>query len=178
MSTPSSSQFAGLTQGSLPLGKYNQKFFSLQSKLKTSDAEACSFYKIGLNKLLQEFLVHHKLPNELESLIREVVKWNQRYISSKTHPPSNLSPEVWSFVPDKVLLSSTPPPGTEPKAGGGFHLTAKEVLRRRSNNIFSYCGSKDHLLPAYPLSKRSPLSKRPSLSPRFPLATLTSHLLS
>ncbi|KAJ9055503.1 hypothetical protein DSO57_1003204 [Entomophthora muscae] len=131
-SAPSASQFAGLTQGLFPLGKYNWKFCSLQSILQASDAEACSFYKIGLNKLLQEFLIHHDLPDKLEPLIREVVKWNQRYLSSKTHPSSNLSPAAWLFVPEKVPLSSTPPPGTEPKAGGGFCLTAKEVLRRRN----------------------------------------------
>ncbi|KAJ9074151.1 hypothetical protein DSO57_1009230 [Entomophthora muscae] len=115
---PSASWFAGLAQGSLPLSKYNQKFCSLQSRLQASDAESCSFYKIGLKKLLQEFLVHHNLPNELEPLIREVAKWNQRYLSSKTHPSSNMSPAACLFVPDKVPLSSTPPPGTKSKAGG------------------------------------------------------------
>ncbi|KAJ9057196.1 retrotransposon-like protein 1 [Entomophthora muscae] len=103
LSNLSASQFAGLTQGSLPLGKYNQKFCSLQSRLQASDAEACSFYKIGLNRLLQEFLVHHNLPNELEPLIREVVKWNQRYLSSKKHPHSNLFPAARLFVTDKPL---------------------------------------------------------------------------
>ncbi|KAJ9074533.1 hypothetical protein DSO57_1005556 [Entomophthora muscae] len=125
-STPSSSCFAGLTQGLLLLGEYNWKFFSLQSRLQASDAEACSFYKIGLNRLLQEFLVHHNLPDKLEPLIREVVKWNQKYLSLKTHPSSNLSPAAWLFVPDKVPLSSTPPPDTKPKSGGGFCLTAEE----------------------------------------------------
>ncbi|KAJ9052591.1 Retrotransposon-derived protein peg10 [Entomophthora muscae] len=133
LSTSSASWFAGLTQA--------------------SDAEACSFYKIGLNRLLQEFLVHHNLPDKLEPLIREVVKWNQKYLSLKTHSPSNLSPAARLFIPDKAPLSSTPPPGTKPKSGGGFCLTAKEVLRRRNNNLCSYCGSKDHLLPACPLSK-------------------------
>ncbi|KAJ9061199.1 Retrotransposon-derived protein peg10 [Entomophthora muscae] len=103
------------------------------SQLQASDAEACSFYKIGLNKLLQEFLIHHKLTDELEPLIREVVP-----------------------------LSSTPPPGTKPKAGGGFCLTSKEVLRRRNNKLCSYCGSKDHLLLACPLSKCSPLINKTS----------------
>ncbi|KAJ9059121.1 Retrotransposon-derived protein peg10 [Entomophthora muscae] len=156
LSTPSVSWFAGLTQGSLLLGKYNQKFCSLQSRLQASDDEACRFYKIVLNRLLQEFLVHHNLPDKLESLIREVVKWNWKYLSSKTHSPFNLSPTAWLFIPDKVLLSSTPPPGTEPKSGGGFCLTAKEVLRRSNNKLCSYCGSKDHLLPPCPLSKRPP----------------------
>ncbi|KAJ9050689.1 Retrotransposon-derived protein peg10 [Entomophthora muscae] len=162
LSTPSASCFAGLTQGLLPLGKYNQKFCSLQSRLQASDAEACSFYKIGLNRLLQEFLVHHNLPDKLEPLIREVVKWNQKYLSSKTHPSSNLSPEAQLFVPDKVLFSSTPPPGTKPKSGGGFCLTAKEVLRIRNNNLCFYCGSKDHLLPVCPLSKCSPFVNKTS----------------
>ncbi|KAJ9078363.1 hypothetical protein DSO57_1007398 [Entomophthora muscae] len=135
--TPSAFHFAGLTQGLLPLGKYNWKFCSLQSRLQASDAEACSFYKLGLNRLLQEFLVHHNLSNKLEPLIREVVKWNQKYLSSKTPPSSNLSPEAWLFVPDKVPLPSNPPPGTEPKSGGGFRLTAEEVLRRRNNNLCS-----------------------------------------
>ncbi|KAJ9054919.1 Retrotransposon-derived protein peg10 [Entomophthora muscae] len=161
-STPSASWFEGLTQGSLPLGKYNQKFCSLQSRLQASDTEACSFYKIGLNRLLQEFFVHHNLHDKLEPLIREVVKWNWKYLSLKTHPPSNLSPSAWLFITDKALLSSTPPPVTKPKSGGGFCLTAKEVLRRRNNNLCSYCGSKDHLLPACPLSKRSPFVNKTS----------------
>ncbi|KAJ9061418.1 hypothetical protein DSO57_1020909 [Entomophthora muscae] len=162
LSTPSASQFAGLTQGSLPLGKYNWKFCSLQSRLQASDAEACIFYKIGLSRLLQEFLVHHNLPDKLEPLIREVVKWNWKYLSSKTHPPSNLSPAAWLFIPDKALLSSTPPPGTKPKSGGGFCFAAGEVLRRRNNNLCSYCGSKDHLLPACHLSKCSPFVNKTS----------------
>ncbi|KAJ9074970.1 hypothetical protein DSO57_1000913 [Entomophthora muscae] len=161
-STPSASRFAGLTQGSLPLGKYNWKFCSLQSRLQASDAEAYSFYKIGLNRLLQEFLVHHNLPDRLEPLIREVFKWNQKYLSSKTHSPSNLSLTARLFIPDKALLSSTPPPGTVPKSGGGFCLTAEEVLRRRNNNLCSYCGSKDHLLPVCPLFKRPPFVNKTS----------------
>ncbi|KAJ9084372.1 Retrotransposon-derived protein peg10 [Entomophthora muscae] len=159
-STPSVSWFAGLTQGSLPLGKYNQKFCSLQSRLQASDSEACSFYKIGLNRLLHTILVHYNLPKELEPLIREVVKWNQKYLSLKTHSPSNLTPTVWSFIPDKGSFSPTPPPGTKPKSGGGFCLTAEEVLRRRNNNICYYYGSKDHLLPACPLSKRPPFANK------------------
>ncbi|KAJ9049724.1 Retrotransposon-derived protein peg10 [Entomophthora muscae] len=119
-------------------------------------------YKPLTLRLLQEFLVHHNFPDKLEPLIREVVKWNQKYLSLKTHPSSNLSPAAWLFVPDKVPLSSTPPPGTEPKSGGGFCLTAKEVLRRRNNNLCSYCGSKDHLLPACPLSKCSPFVNKTS----------------
>ncbi|KAJ9057721.1 hypothetical protein DSO57_1019938 [Entomophthora muscae] len=121
LSTPSASQFSGLTQGSLSLGKYNRKFCSLQSRLPASGSEACSFYKIGLNRLLQEFLIHYDLPEKIEPLIREL-----------------------------------------PKSGGGFFLTAKEVLRRRNNNLCSYCGSKDHLLPACPLSKHSPLVNKTS----------------
>ncbi|KAJ9059116.1 Retrotransposon-derived protein peg10, partial [Entomophthora muscae] len=148
LSTPSASWFAGLTQGSLPLGKYNWKFCSLQSRLQVSDAE--------------EFLVHHNLPDKLEPLIREVVKWNWKYLSSKTYSPSNLSPTAWLFIPDKALLSSTPPPGTKPKSGGGFCLTAEEVLRRRNNNLCFYCGSKDHLLLACPLSKHSPFVNKTS----------------
>ncbi|KAJ9080944.1 hypothetical protein DSO57_1019611 [Entomophthora muscae] len=132
-----------------------RSFCSLQSRLQASDAEACSFYKIGLNRLLQEFLVHHNLPNKLEPLIREVLKWNWKYLFLKTHSPSNLSPAARLFVPDKALLSSNPPPGTKPKSGGGFCLTAEEVLRRRNINLCSYCGSKDHFLPACPLSKCS-----------------------
>ncbi|KAJ9062398.1 Retrotransposon-derived protein peg10 [Entomophthora muscae] len=144
LSTPSTSWFSGLTRGLLPLGKYNWKFFSLQSRLQASDAEACSFYKIGLKRLLQNLLS--------EKWLSETVK----YLSSKTHPSSNLFPAAQLFVPDKVLLSSTPPPGTKPKSGGGFCLTAKEVLRRRNNNLCFYCGSKDHLLTACPLSKHPP----------------------
>ncbi|KAJ9087738.1 hypothetical protein DSO57_1030258 [Entomophthora muscae] len=113
---------------------------------------------MGLNRLLQELLVHHNLPDKLEPLIRE----NWKYLSLKTHPPSNLSPAAWLFIPDKALLSSTPPPGTKPKSGGGFCLTAKEVLRIRNNNLCSYCGSKDLLLPASPLFKRSPFVNKTS----------------
>ncbi|KAJ9074030.1 Retrotransposon-derived protein peg10, partial [Entomophthora muscae] len=137
-------------------------FCSLQSRLQASDAEACSFSKLGFNRLLQEFLVHYNLPNKLEPLIREVVKWNQKYLSSKASSSSNLSPAAWLFVPDKVLLPSNPPPGTEPKSGRGFCFTAKEVLKRRNINLCSYCGSKDHLLPACPLSKRSPFVNKTS----------------
>ncbi|KAJ9070455.1 Retrotransposon-derived protein peg10 [Entomophthora muscae] len=114
--------------------------YATQSKLQASDAEACSFYKIGLNNLLQEFLVHNNLPNELKPL----------YQRAKL------------FVPDKVPFTSTPPPGTKPKTGGGFCLTAEEVLRRRKNNLCYYCGSKDHLLPACPLSKCSPVANKTS----------------
>ncbi|KAJ9056964.1 hypothetical protein DSO57_1026913, partial [Entomophthora muscae] len=131
---------------------------SHKSRLQASDAEACSFYKIGLNRLLQEFLVHHDLPNKLEPLIREVVKWNQKYLLSKTHPSSNLFPAAWLFVPDKTPPSSMPPPGTKTKSGG------------RNNNLCSYYGSKDHLLPAFPLSKLSPFVNKTS--------TLTSISLS
>ncbi|KAJ9088425.1 hypothetical protein DSO57_1023342 [Entomophthora muscae] len=159
------------TEIGLALTQYaTQKFCSLQSRLQASDSEACSFYKIGLKKLLQEFLVHHNLPDKLEPLIREVVKWNQIYLSLKTHPSSSLSPAACLFVPDKVPLSSTPPPGIKPKAGGGFCLTAKEFLRRRNNKLCFYYGSKDHLLSSFPLSKCSPLVNKTS--------TLTSLSLS
>ncbi|KAJ9089215.1 hypothetical protein DSO57_1015149 [Entomophthora muscae] len=84
---------------------------------------------------------------------------------TRSHPlPLLLSLQVSHklFVPDKAFLSSTPPPGTEPKSGGGFYLTAEVVLRRRNNNLCSYCGSKDHLLPACPLSKPSPFVNKTS----------------
>ncbi|KAJ9061319.1 hypothetical protein DSO57_1021779 [Entomophthora muscae] len=48
------------------------------------------------------------------------------------------------------------------KVWGRFCLTAKEVLRRRNNNLCSYCGLKDHLLPACPLSKCSPFVNKTS----------------
>ncbi|KAJ9076188.1 hypothetical protein DSO57_1028591 [Entomophthora muscae] len=111
---------------------------SHKSRLQASDAEACRFYKIGLNRLLQKFLVHHNLPDKLEPLIREL------------------------FIPDKALLSSNSPPGTKPKSGRGFCLTAKKVLRRRNNNLCSYCGSNNHLLPACPLSKHPPFVNKTS----------------
>ncbi|KAJ9088881.1 hypothetical protein DSO57_1018581 [Entomophthora muscae] len=99
---------------------------------------------------------------ELEPLIREVVKWNQKYLSSKTPLSSNLFPAAWLFVSDKIPLPSNPPPGTEPKSGEGFRLTAEKVLRRRNNNLCSYCESKDHLLPVFPLSKCSPFVSKTS----------------
>ncbi|KAJ9079057.1 hypothetical protein DSO57_1039465, partial [Entomophthora muscae] len=120
-----------LTQGSFPLGKYNQKFCCLQSRLQAFDVKACSFYKIGLKKLIQEFLVHHKLPDELEPLIREVVKWNQRYLSSKTHPPSNLSPAAWLFLPDKVPLSSTPHLAPSQRLEEVFTATARSPQKKK-----------------------------------------------
>ncbi|KAJ9082961.1 hypothetical protein DSO57_1039493, partial [Entomophthora muscae] len=158
-------------------GEDKESYNLSSSWFAASDAEACSFYKIGLNKLLQEFSIHENLPDEYEPHIREVVKWNKRYLSSKTHPPFNLSPAVQLFVPGKVPLSLTPPPGIKPKAGGGFLLTAKKVLRRRNNNLCSYCGSNDDLLPAFPLSKRSPLVNKTStltlLSLRYTFKSLT-----
>ncbi|KAJ9085966.1 Retrotransposon-derived protein peg10 [Entomophthora muscae] len=164
LSTHSTFQLLGLIQRLIPRDEYNQKFCSLQSRLQASDAKACSFYKIGLNKLLQECLVHHNFPDKLEPLIREVIleAWLQQYLSLKTQSLYNLSPAAQLFVPDKVPLSSTPPPGTKPKAGRGFCLTAEKVLRRRNNNFCSYCGSKDHLLPACPLSKCSPVVNKTS----------------
>ncbi|KAJ9086553.1 Retrotransposon-derived protein peg10 [Entomophthora muscae] len=141
-STPSASCFAGLTQGLLPLREYNRKFCSLQSRLHASDAEACSFYKIGLNRLLQEFLVHHNLPNELEPLIREVVN----LVVCNRQGTAFFNPSTWH----------------QAKVWGRFCLTAKEVLRRRNNNLFSHCGSKDHLLPACPISKYFPFINKTS----------------
>ncbi|KAJ9079580.1 hypothetical protein DSO57_1034029, partial [Entomophthora muscae] len=99
---------------------------------------------------------------QTKPLIREVFKWNQKYLSSQTPPSSNLSPAAQLFVPDKVPLPSNPLSCTKPKSGGGFCLTAKEVLRRRNNNLCSYCGSKNHLLPACPLSKCSPYVNKTS----------------
>ncbi|KAJ9065521.1 hypothetical protein DSO57_1018678 [Entomophthora muscae] len=136
---------------------------SVHSYLSLEKTRSCLLpLLLGLNRLLQEFLVHHNLPEELEPLIREVVKWNWKYLSLKTHLPSNLSPTACLFIPDKALLSSTPPPGTKPKSGGGFCLTAEKVLRRRNNNLCSYYVSKDHLLPASPLSKCSLFANKTS----------------
>ncbi|KAJ9054990.1 hypothetical protein DSO57_1008875 [Entomophthora muscae] len=176
-STPSASWFAGLTQRLLPLGKYNRKFFSLQSRLQASDAEACSFYKIGLNRLLQEFLVHHNLPNKLEPLIREVVKWNQKYLSLKTHPFSNLSPATQSFVPDKVPPSSISPPGTEPKSGG-FALLPRRSLEEGTTTSAPTVDQRTTFYQPTLSPNVPPLSTRPLLLLLFPLVTLPSHLLS
>ncbi|KAJ9070690.1 hypothetical protein DSO57_1005217 [Entomophthora muscae] len=151
---PSSSCFSGLVQGSLPLRKYNWKFCSLQSRLQASDAEACSFNKIGLNPSLQDFLVHHKIPEKLDSLIKEVVKWNWKYFLTNSSSTSKLSPNAKTFS-SKTTTLPTPPPGTEPRHGGGFFLTSEEIFRRRTNNLCSYFGSKDHLLALCPLSKQS-----------------------
>ncbi|KAJ9065943.1 hypothetical protein DSO57_1014563 [Entomophthora muscae] len=111
LSTSSASWFAGPTQGLLPLGKYNWKFYSLQSRLQASDTEACSFYKIGLNRLLHLVVFTRK-------------------------GPTLFNPSTWH--------------------------QAKVWDRRRNNNFCSYCGSKDHLLPACPLSKCSPFVNKTS----------------
>ncbi|KAJ9077493.1 hypothetical protein DSO57_1016270 [Entomophthora muscae] len=65
-----------------------------------------------------------------------------------------LSPNAKTFS-SKTTTLPAPPPGTEPRPGGGFCLTSEEIFRRRTNNLCSYCGSKDHLLALYPLSKQS-----------------------
>ncbi|KAJ9073966.1 hypothetical protein DSO57_1010946 [Entomophthora muscae] len=75
------------------------------------------------------------------------------------------------LIREVVPLFPTPPPGTKPKAEGGFFLTAKEVLRTRNNSLFSYCGSKDHLLPAFPLSKCSSLVNKTSTLTLLSLST-------
>ncbi|KAJ9073088.1 hypothetical protein DSO57_1020247 [Entomophthora muscae] len=131
--TPSSSHFSGLVQGSLPLREYNCKFFLLQSRLQASETEACSFYKIGLNPSIQDFLVHHKLPDKLDSLIKEAIKWNWKYLLTKSSSTSKLSPNAKTS--SKMTALHAPPPGTEPRAGGGFCFTSEEILRRRTNNL-------------------------------------------
>ncbi|KAJ9049308.1 hypothetical protein DSO57_1025907 [Entomophthora muscae] len=130
------------------------------SRLQASDAEACSFYKLGLNRLLQEFLVHHNLPNKIEPLTREVIKWNQKYLSSKT-PSSNLSPAACLFVPDKVPLPSNPPPGTEPKSGGGSALLPRKSLEE---GTITFAPTVDQRIISY----------QPALSPSSSTLTLLS----
>ncbi|KAJ9066667.1 hypothetical protein DSO57_1007472 [Entomophthora muscae] len=133
----------------LPLKEYNLKFCSLQSRLQDSDAEAC---------------IHYKLPDKLDSLIKEVIKWNWKYIFTKYSYTSKLSPNAKTFS-SKTTTLPAPPPGTEPRPGGGFCLTSEEILRRRTNNLCSYCGSKDHLLALCPLFKQSsPVTSSTSLN--------------
>ncbi|KAJ9083790.1 hypothetical protein DSO57_1031155 [Entomophthora muscae] len=177
LSTSSASWFAGLTQGLLPLGKYNWKFYSLQSRLQASDAKACSFYKIGLNRLLQEFLVHHNLHDKLEPLIREVVKWNQKYLSSKTHSPSNLSPAAQSFVPDKALLSSTPHLALSQSLGEVFALLLRKSLKEGTTTSALTVDQRIIFYQPVLSPNVPPLPTRPPLLLCCPSTTLPSHLL-
>ncbi|KAJ9065731.1 hypothetical protein DSO57_1016472 [Entomophthora muscae] len=127
LASPLSSCFSGLVQGSLPLRECNQKFYSLHSRLQASDAEACSLYKIGLNPSLQDFLVHYKLPDKLDSLIKEAVKWNQKYLLTKYSSTCKLSPNAKIFS-SKTANLPAPPPGTDPRPGGGFILPQRRSL--------------------------------------------------
>ncbi|KAJ9060067.1 hypothetical protein DSO57_1034837, partial [Entomophthora muscae] len=176
-STPSASCFAGLTQGLLPLGKYNQKFCSLQSRLQASDPEACSFYNLGLNRLLQEFLVHHNLPDKLEPLIREVVKWNQKYLSSKTPPSSNLSPAAWSLYQTRYHFLQTLHLALSQSLGEVSALILRKSLEE---GTITFASTMDQRIISYqpsPSPSVPPLSTRAPLSLCFPLSTLPSHLL-
>ncbi|KAJ9087139.1 hypothetical protein DSO57_1036220 [Entomophthora muscae] len=113
---------------------------------------------------LLSFSVHHKIPDKLDSLIKEVVKWNQKYLLTKSSSISKLSPNAKTFS-SKTTTLLAPPPGTEPRPRGGFCLTSEEILGRRTNNLCSYCRSKDHLMALCPLSKQSnPVTSSTSLN--------------
>ncbi|KAJ9083072.1 hypothetical protein DSO57_1038361, partial [Entomophthora muscae] len=113
-STSSVPQFAGLTRFSSTC-KYNQKFCSLQSRLQASDTEACN----RSQQIAPGIFIHHNLPKELEPLIREVVKWNWKYLSSKTHSPlTYLLPRL--FIPDQGLTLSNPSTWHRAKVWGRF----------------------------------------------------------
>ncbi|KAJ9078749.1 hypothetical protein DSO57_1003607 [Entomophthora muscae] len=178
LSTPSASWFAGLTQGSLLLGKYNWRFLSLQSRLQASDTEAYSFNKIGLNRLLQEFLVYHNLPDKLEPLIREVVKWNWQYLSLKTHSPSSLSPAARSLIPDKAKLYQLLHLAPSQSMGEVFALLLRKSLEEGTTTSALTVDQKIIFYQPVLSPNVPPLSKSPPPSLCCLLTILTSHLLS
>ena len=198
---PPANRFLECVQGSSSLGEYNKRFRALQARLQASQAEACDFYKLGLDPDLQAFLSHHELPTDLDTLIREVVKWNRRRVASLTArskgqlhtvttlPTSQPSQGARNPIPTLATSSnSTPqmqiPPGTEPKEGGGYKLTAEEVLRRRTLNLCSYCGSSGHSVAGCTnprrIARETPSGPTvnhlsSSTSPACPIISITVH---
>ena len=75
---PLFTRFMGAVQGNETLSSYSRRFRTLQTKLQASQAEACSFYLLGLDPSLSDFLARHDLPEELEPLIKEVSKWERK----------------------------------------------------------------------------------------------------
>ena len=67
----------------------------------------------------------------------------QKLTASSNLLPSQSSGTIYSTHGNKQVFA-TPPPGTEPKEGGGFRLTTTEIQRRRTLNLCSYCGSNTH----------------------------------
>ncbi|KAJ9087395.1 hypothetical protein DSO57_1033739 [Entomophthora muscae] len=100
-----------------------------------------------LNPSLQDFIVHHELPDKLDFLIKEVVNWNWKYLLTKSSSTSKLSPNAKTFS-SKTTTLPAPLPGTEPKPGRGFVLPQRRSLEEEKI-IF------DYLLALFPLSKQS-----------------------
>ncbi|KAJ9083533.1 retrotransposon-like protein 1 [Entomophthora muscae] len=88
----------------------------------------------------------------MDSLTKEAVKWNRKYLPTNIDATSRLLPSTKTFS-SKMGSLPTPPPGTG-TSPGGFQLTSEENLRRKTNKLFLYCGPKDHLFALCPLSKQ------------------------
>ena len=149
-----------LSQGSLPVFNYASEFRLLAASLDWNDAALIHLFRVGLNEEVKDLLLHHEIPNSLESMINLAIIIDNRLYehrlekiaSSRTYlsrPVRNFQqPDTSNYVPMEI---------------NAFHkhrpITAEERERRKANGLCLYYGSPDHQRSECPVA---PPAKKPN----------------
>ncbi|KAJ9085076.1 hypothetical protein DSO57_1017434 [Entomophthora muscae] len=142
-------QISALYQGSMSAQDYAKEFTCLKNAIGMSNNEACYLSCKKLSFELKNFLAHHELPTNFDSLFKEMIKWSAKV----KQPPlwaKHQNPVPSSAVvikenrnpPSKV--QGKMPKGLIPKEGGGYQLSTEEKQRQTQLGLCMYCRKAGH----------------------------------
>ncbi|KAJ9073006.1 Retrotransposon-derived protein peg10 [Entomophthora muscae] len=114
-----------------------------------STNKACYLFCKKFSFELKNFLAHHELPTNFDSMVKEVIKWSAKV----KQLPSWAKPQ--NPVPSSAVINkenrSPPskvqgemPKGLIPKEGGEYQISAEEKQRQTQLGLCMYCGKAEH----------------------------------
>ncbi|KAJ9067736.1 Retrotransposon-derived protein peg10 [Entomophthora muscae] len=142
-------QISALYQGRMSAQDYTKEFTCLKNVIGMRDNKACYLFHKKIFFELKNFLAHHELATEFDSMVKKVIKW---YTKVKQLPswakPQNHVPSSAVIIKENMnhpsKVQGEMPKGLIPKEGGGYQLSTEEKQHQTQLGICIYCGKAGH----------------------------------
>ena len=135
-----------LRQGKDRVSDYAISFRTLAAESGWNETALITTFVSGLSDSLKYFLAATECPNDLESIISQAVRLDNRLQERRWEQASGQRPSFQSRPTPTTLLWNQPTPTetTEPLQIGRAHLSPEEKDRRRREKLCIYCGKSGH----------------------------------
>ncbi|KAJ9059771.1 hypothetical protein DSO57_1037985 [Entomophthora muscae] len=144
-----------------------KQFSKLKEALDLDSDEACYLYYAGLSAQVQEFLLHHKLPETYNEVIQDVQTWGAQYENTLPVKATHLN-SVQVEVAGPPADAKAPRLEVITRPGGGFMLSNEEKSCRVAQGLCLYCSLTGHTVmncsTAQPNSFEPPSNPQPLMA--------------